>query len=292
MSNAPDWIPFQPARWIAGTAEMDMITEYVFFRLVVIAYEAGDPLIQGSAKRNAMRCKCTIEDYQEALDMLQELDKIEILEEGIFIASVGRRLAEADSRIAARQRGAAISRRRRELGYAGKKKDEIDLIISQEFSDNQKNNSDNQSGDQRCIKTNNKNNTIKTPPKGGSMRGENFALELQDEKIDPLQECVDLWNEFAGKHDLAQVQNFSETRRKKLSKRLKDCGGVDGWKVALEKVAQSNFLLGKTPGRDWKADFNFMLQEQSFTKVMEGSYSNNRNIQGNAMDELRGMKNG
>ena len=52
-------------------------------------------------------------------------------------------------------------------------------------------------------------------------------------------------------------------------------GGIDGWHIALQKLSESNFLTGQNDN-GWKADFDFILQEKSFTKLMEGSYDNRK----------------
>lgn len=93
------------------------------------------------------------------------------------------------------------------------------------------------------------------------------ALDRSPEGI-----AVRAWNAVAGRVGLAQVQRLTDTRRAKLRKRLDECGGLDGWSAALAKVEGSPFLLGKIPGRDWRADFDFLLQQKSFTKLMEGVY--------------------
>lgn len=88
---------------------------------------------------------------------------------------------------------------------------------------------------------------------------------------DELVEAVALWNELTRRIGLAKVQHFSDTRRQKLRQRLVECGGLDGWQAALAKVEASAFLTGG--GRDgWRADFDFMLQAKSFTKILEGAY--------------------
>lgn len=287
MAEAPDWIAFQPARWIAGTAEMDSDTEYVFFRLVVVAYEAGDALIKGSIKRNSMRCKVTPEVYAEAIEMLIELEKVKQFEDGVFIPSVAHRLDDASARITARQRGAKIARRKRELKSQGKKPGQIELIISKEFPDDQ---SDNQTDDQSSNNTE-QNNTIQnsTPPKGGEYEG--GELELTGGSGDPLKACFDLWNTLADELSLPKVQVLSDKRKRSLKARLKECDGVEGWKVALDEVRKSDFLQGKVRGRDWKCDFDFLLQQSSFIKVMEGRYRNSKpGPNSSALQELENMR--
>lgn len=75
--------------------------------------------------------------------------------------------------------------------------------------------------------------------------------------------------EFAKQYNLSVPAKLTKTRETKLKARLKDCDGLDGWKAALDKLKNSSFCMGKT---GWKADFDFILQEKSFFKLMEGSY--------------------
>jgi len=98
--------------------------------------------------------------------------------------------------------------------------------------------------------------------------------------ISEIQEAVDAWNILATEFDLSKCQKITDTRRSKLKARLKDVGGLSGWECALEKVRGSPFLLGEND-RAWTADIDFMLQEKSFTKLMEGGYDRNTSKQSN-----------
>jgi len=88
-------------------------------------------------------------------------------------------------------------------------------------------------------------------------------------------EAVKLWNSTAERIGLPTCQKFSPSRRVKLRKRLADCGGIEGWKAALAKVEASPFLTGDNP-RGWRADFDFLMQEKSFTRLMEGGYDDRK----------------
>ncbi len=88
-------------------------------------------------------------------------------------------------------------------------------------------------------------------------------------------EAVRLWNAMAMDHELPQVQRLNDTRRRKVMARLRESGGIEGWKVALEKVGTSSFLCGDND-KGWTADFDFLLQASSFTKLMEGGYDRRR----------------
>lgn len=96
----------------------------------------------------------------------------------------------------------------------------------------------------------------------------------QDKASIPREdEAFDRYNAMASRIGLPQVQARNDTRRKALRARLDECGGLEGWEVALAKAEASDFLRGKN--RDnWQADFDFLIQRKSFTKLMEGSYDN------------------
>ena len=91
--------------------------------------------------------------------------------------------------------------------------------------------------------------------------------------------AVRLWNDLAARIGHPTVQLLTKARRKSLGKRLAECGGLEGWRVALSKVEASAFLRGDND-RGWRADFDFMLQAKSFTRLMEGSYDDNGRREG------------
>jgi len=255
---------------------MDGITELVFFRLCMISYEQGSPVVTGSDRRNSMRCKVDVDQFIAALEVLQELQKVTLTDEGIMVLSTKKRLQDSSSRMMARQRGAAIARRKRELKQEGRSSGEIDLIIKKEFPDHQS----------RIQTIQNNTDNTEQDTQGGV--GGLFGDELPENQSD-LDAAKDIWNAMAGQHGLSKVQVVKGTRLKRLRARLKDCGGVEGWKVAVSKVPESEFLLGKVNGRKWKADFDFLCQESSFIKVMEDRYKSDPNGGGSpTMQAIRG----
>jgi len=86
-----------------------------------------------------------------------------------------------------------------------------------------------------------------------------------------LNEASDAWNALADRKGLARIQRMSEPRRRALKARLAECGGLEGWHAALEKVEASPFLVGQND-RGWRADFDFVVKEANFIKIMEGKY--------------------
>lgn len=90
-----------------------------------------------------------------------------------------------------------------------------------------------------------------------------------------IQMAFSLFNETAKRSGIPPAMKLNPTRTAKLKKRLEDVGGLDGWKEALRKTEASDFLTGRVNG--FKATLDFLLQEASFTKLMEGNYDNENN---------------
>ena len=98
---------------------------------------------------------------------------------------------------------------------------------------------------------------------------------------DDLKIAIDLFNSMAGRNGISQIQKLTDTRKKQLQARLKDCGGIDGWTACLEKVEKSSFLKGAND-RGWIAGIDFIIKESNFTKIMEGVYDPKNKLVNNA----------
>ena len=110
--------------------------------------------------------------------------------------------------------------------------------------------------------------------------GEKPADPEPPAKSPPISEAVEAYNQAAMRNKWPLCEKFTDARKSRLNARLKDVGGIDGWKAAIEKMEASDFLMGRTKSSDdhsnWKPDFDFLLQEKSMTRLMEGKYDNKR----------------
>lgn len=91
------------------------------------------------------------------------------------------------------------------------------------------------------------------------------------------QEAVAIFNEYADRVEgWPKVAKLTDARRKGLAKRLEDCGGIDGWRAALERAEASDFL------RETWGNFTFdkLIEERIFVRLMEGNYDNRTRNQG------------
>ena len=94
---------------------------------------------------------------------------------------------------------------------------------------------------------------------------------VKSSALDPVLLAVEKYNDMASRCGLPKAQKITKARKAAIGARLKDGGGIDGWQAALDKVEAQTWLHGDND-RGWKANLDFIAGEQSFTKLMEGTY--------------------
>jgi hypothetical protein len=106
------------------------------------------------------------------------------------------------------------------------------------------------------------------------------SVELPLEPDDPspklpriVSEAFELYNLTAEKCGLPVARVLSPSRADALRSRVKEAGGLDGFKEALANIERSAFLQGNND-RGWKADLKFVCQASSFARLLEGGYGN------------------
>lgn len=102
---------------------------------------------------------------------------------------------------------------------------------------------------------------------------DNVYLFIHDIKPRLVEPYVEFWNLFANEYSLTKVSKITETRKKKLLKRLdeKEFDFID----IIRKAKKSEFLMVKWKGFgfDW-----IIVNESNYLKIIEGSYSNGKEI--------------
>ena len=95
--------------------------------------------------------------------------------------------------------------------------------------------------------------------------------EEEEEKI-PYQKVVDAYHEIL--KDLPGVRKVTSKRKKHIGARHKELGSIDEWKKYFQTVKDSDYLMGKI--KEWKADFDWLINETNCAKVLEGKYTNRK----------------
>lgn len=121
-----------------------------------------------------------------------------------------------------------------------------------------------------CTPSKEKNNPI---PSSSEAIASSEPAARDDEQL-----AFDAWNDTARRNDLPVAEKLTKDRRSKLTARIADAGGLDGWFRALDRLEASDFCTGRKT--DFRANLDFVLQASSFLKLIEGSYDNNRNQRG------------
>ena len=80
------------------------------------------------------------------------------------------------------------------------------------------------------------------------------------------------WNQLAAASEwgFKQIRKLTDARRKKLQDLLSE-HGLAGWREGLGKVRDSSFLGGANE-REWTANFDFVIDEEHFQRLLEGNY--------------------
>lgn len=79
-----------------------------------------------------------------------------------------------------------------------------------------------------------------------------------------------LWNRAAQEMGLPKVREMTEARRKRALTMIRKYGR-EGFVEAISAIERSTFLRGQTE-QQFKADLDFVLQQKSFTRLIEGFY--------------------
>jgi SOS-response transcriptional repressor LexA len=78
---------------------------------------------------------------------------------------------------------------------------------------------------------------------------------------------MDLWNMYAAKRALPQVETVNETRKRKVARRVQE--KAFNFVKILEVMSKSSFLL-----ETWPATFDWLVDNDSnYVKVLEGNYA-------------------
>lgn len=99
----------------------------------------------------------------------------------------------------------------------------------------------------------------------------------ETEERQKVHTAIQKFNELAKRIGLPVAQKITKPRKTKMALRLKEIGGLEGWDTVLQKIENSDFLRGVNKS-GWVADLDFVLQEASIVKIMEGKYEGNKRL--------------
>ena len=105
-------------------------------------------------------------------------------------------------------------------------------------------------------------------------------IELDKDKRERIdyQQIADMYNEIC--ISFPRCTALSENRKKSIKARLKTYT-LDDFKNLFILAEQSDFLKGKNE-RNWNANFDWLLKDGNFAKVLDGNYNNKGGLNNNA----------
>lgn len=96
-----------------------------------------------------------------------------------------------------------------------------------------------------------------------------------------VRRVVDKWNELE-KYGIASIKKLTSgsNRCRMLNARIKQFS-LDDVLTAIENIKDSSFLQGKSDSRrPWVITFDWFVKPNNFPKVLEGQYSDKKDVQG------------
>jgi len=116
--------------------------------------------------------------------------------------------------------------------------------------------------------------TVTSPPRDGREgKGERKGEGITAEAEAAVDRAFVLWQEAAAREGWPEVMFLNSVRRWKLGQRLAEAGGLDGWQAALDAASDAGFLKGPDGRFHRWFDLDWLLDEQKFTRLLEGRYA-------------------
>lgn len=98
---------------------------------------------------------------------------------------------------------------------------------------------------------------------------QDIEKESKSKNVD-YKAIIDCYNDTCV--SFPKVKALSDSRKKSIKARL-NTYSVEDIKTVFEKAEASDFLKGGN-GRDWQANFDWLMKDSNFAKVLDGNYDN------------------
>lgn len=98
---------------------------------------------------------------------------------------------------------------------------------------------------------------------------EELELDIRERENTDYKSLVDLYHSIC--KSFPSVRSLSEARKKAIKARL-NTYSLDDFKTVFENAENSAFLKGSND-RNWSANFDWLIADKNFVKVLEGNYA-------------------
>lgn len=244
---------------------MDNGKEYILFYLKLlvesISHEGRlrfSDTIPYSEKMLATITDTNIDIVRTALQVFRELNLVEVLDDKTLYMSEVTRMIGSESASAERMR------RSREKRLPS----QCDALVTNGDADVQK--SDTEIEIDRELETD-------LELEAESEQDNGAAVAAVPRLSCPFAEIQNLWNSICISYP--KIQSIQGTRQKAVKARWNYYKSIDRFRELFEIAEASDFLKGVN-NRNWSADFDWLMKADSFTKALEGKYSDRQKTQG------------
>ena len=94
-------------------------------------------------------------------------------------------------------------------------------------------------------------------------------IDIEKEEKVSCQQIIDLYHSICISYP--KIRSISESRRKAIKARL-NTYSLEDFRTVFENAEDSSFLKGSN-GRNWSANFDWLIADRNIVKVLEGNYA-------------------
>jgi uncharacterized protein YdaU (DUF1376 family) len=253
MKQGLDWYKRDPRAFIDGVQGLgpDLIGAYAV--LLDLIYARGGETTRDDRHLSGLM-GCSIRKATALTDALIERGKLEA--DGDLITN-SRAKSEAKSRRKLSETRAKAGRKGGEKSSSSNEDNEL-----QEAS----------ASYARAIEEEKEKEKNPQPPEGAGLFGP--ELDASPKPVNEVAEAVAIYNDAAQEVGWPVVRMMSPNRSKAMKARLRQIGGLDNWRIVVQKAKASDFLCGRTP-KPWTGfSFDWLVKQANVAKVLEGNYAN------------------
>ena len=245
MSKADSWMPFYVGDYLSATTRLTTEQHGAYFLLLLDYWKNGPPPNDDAVLAQIVRLSPAA--WRKAKPAIMGFFAVEDgkLTQKRVDKEISKATAIAEERSKAGKEGAARRWQRNGKPIAN--------AIALPKANGQQNDAPSQSqGSNEPIASTNVDVSVRTDP--------------------PLtaDEILEAWAERMVPLGFPAVAKMTAQRSRMLKARLND-STLDEWMRAFAALERSAFCRGENE-RGWRADFDFLLQPKSFTKLLEGAY--------------------
>ncbi len=242
---------------ISWLEEQEHGSEYVLFYLKlclkslktdgILIRNVGEMIVPYDAKRLSEITRTKFDTVVVAMELLKKIGLIEVLDCGeLYLTQVNQMTGSETTK-------AAIMRRSRE-------KKKLESAETPCISDDGNNVT-------QLLPENSKNVDTEIRDKSLEIRDKNNKTSSKSMNVN-YQQIVDMYHSICKSYPV--LRSISESRKKAIRARAR-VYPIEAFQQVFENAEASSFLKGSN-NRDWSADFDWMMKDKNFTKILEGNY--------------------